>query len=263
MSDLIEKTIAKEAALARGKELLREIRALVQKGQRPKPSYADVLKYDPGQPRDPDGRFAGYGFTRVALTSQRPADDPGHQKNKDVFLHMREFHDRLKALPGVSRVSVKPGVGGWDGGSESMWQVYYRGNGAARKLVAQTAKTYNQDSVLMLKKCGAGQECQPAVELSFQGAMGQKTREHVHKLLVNQGISGWTWMKRNGKTLLRMVNVPPWSKWGHDGEKHQHATAEVSKKLREDGLENHRTVHKVAVSIMEREGAHSYDSIIG
>lgn len=224
-----------------------------------KPSYSDVLKYDPGQPRDPDGRFAGYGFSRVALTSQRSEGDPGHQSNKEVFRHMREFDAKLKALPGVSRVSVKPGVGGWEGGSESMWQIYYKGNGAARKLVAQTAKTFNQDAVLVLKKCG-GKDCQPAVELSFQGAVSPAIRETVHKVLVKNGIGGWTWMKRNGKTLLRMVSVP---QWGGEAAKHQAATAAVSKKLREDGLENHRTVHKVAVSVMEREGVNSYDTIIG
>jgi hypothetical protein len=67
-------------------------------------------------------------------------------------------------------------------------------------------------------------------------------------------------MKRGGKTLLRMVSVP---QWGGVAEKHQKATAAVSQKLREDGLENHRSVHKVAVSVMEREGDNSYDRIIG
>jgi hypothetical protein len=230
-----------------------------------------VLKWDASKhPREPKGSAIGGqftegtvqegpDFTRVAITSQRPEGDPGHQANKEVFQHMHEFQSRLEALPGVTRVSVKPGVGGWDGGSESMWQVFYRGNGAARRLVAQTAKTFNQDAVLVLKKC-TGSNCQPAVELSFAGGVSPVVREKVHAVLVKNGIQGWTWMKRGGKTLLRMVSVP---QWGGVAEKHQKATAAVSQKLREDGLENHRSVHKVAVSVMEREGDNSYDRIIG
>jgi hypothetical protein len=218
-----------------------------------------ALKWDESQhPRDEVGQF-----TRVAMTSQRPEDDPEHKENKEVFKHMRAFEQGLKALPGVSRVSVKPGVGGWNGGSESMWQIYYRGNGEARKLVARTAKQYNQDSVLVLNKCEKGADCQPAVELFFKGGISPQTREHIHATLLAHGITGWTWMKRDGKSLLRMVNVPPWSTWGADGVKHQQATATISRELHEYGIDNFRKVHKVGVSIMEREGAHSYDAIIG
>jgi len=197
------------------------------------------------------------------MTSQRPEDDPGHLSNKQVFHDMREFEDGLKALPGVSRVSVKPGVGGWQGGSESMWQIYYRGNGEARRLVAQTAKRFNQDSVLVLNKCEKGHDCQPAVELFFRGGISPTTREHIHQTLVDHGITGWTWMKRDGKSLLRMVNVPPWSTWGADGVKHQQATALVSRELHEYGIDNFRKVHKVAVSVMERTGVNSYDATLG
>jgi len=214
-----------------------------------------VVKWDElKHPRDEEGQF-----TRVAMTSQRPESDPGHQPNKDVFRHMREFHEQLEALPGVSSVSVKPGVGGWEGGSESMWQIYYKGNGEARKLVARTAKQFDQDAVLILNACKKGQDCQPAVELSFDDAISPGAREDVHKLLVAHGISGWTWQKRNGKTLLRMVSVP---QWGSEAKQHQQATVAISEHLRKNGLKNHRKVHKVAVSVMEREGTNSYDAVI-
>ena len=217
--------------------------------------WMTVEKWDESQhPRDEDGQF-----TRVAMTSQRGEGDPGHQTNKEVFEHMRTFAEGLKALPGVSHVSVKPGVGGWDGGSESMWQIYYRGNGEARKLVAATAKRFNQDAVLMLKGCKVKAECQPSTELSFAAGLNAKTREAVHAILVANGIGGWTWMKRDGKTVLRMVSVP---QWGSEAKTHQQATAVVSKLLRERGLENHRRVHRVAVSVMEREGENSYDNAL-
>lgn len=202
-------------------------------------------------PRDPEGQF-----TRVAMTSQRAEGDPGHMSNKEVFQHMREFHKQLEALPGVSRVSVKPGVGGWEGGSESMWQIYYRGNGEATKLVASTAKRFNQDAVLLLKSCHAGETCQPSSELSFDGRMTPSMRESIHATMVANGVKGWTWMKRQGQTILRMVAVP---QWGDDPDVHQQATATISQQLRDHGMPNKRRVHKVAVSIMEREGTNSYD----
>lgn len=214
-----------------------------------------VLKWDESQhPRNEDGEF-----TRVAMTSQRTEGDPGHQTNKDVFQHMREFHTALQALPGVSHVSVKPSVGGWDGGSEAMWQIYYKGNGEAAKLIARTAKQFNQDAVLILKKC-KGDGCQPAVELSFDKGVSPRVRDRVHALLVTHGIGGWTWMKRDGKTLLRMVSVP---QWGGEAEAHQKATTEVSQALRADGLPNHRRVRKVRVEVLQREGDYSYDHVIG
>lgn len=256
--DVQAQTMDLESALARGRELVKEIRALLRKGEKnpKKPSLSSVLKWNELlHPRDREGQF-----TRVAMTSQRGEGDPGHMANKEVFQHMKTFEGQLKGLPGVINVSVKPGVGGWEGGSESMWQIYYKGNGEARKLVAQTAKKFNQDAVLILNKC-KGEDCQPAVELSFAGGVSGTIRDHVHKVLVANGIGGWTWMKSaQGKTVLRMVSVP---QWGGEAKKHQAATAAVSKQLREDGLKNHRRVHPVKVSIMEREGAQSYDSIIG
>ena len=158
-------------------------------------------------------------------------------------------------------MSVKPGIGGWEGGSESMWQIYYKGNGEARKLVARTAKAFHQDGVLILNRC-EGKDCQPAVELSFEGGISADARGEIHQVLVENGITGWTWQKRDGKTLLRMVNVPQWSTWGGDGVKHQQATAVISQQLRKSGFKNHRKVHKVAVSVMAQEGK-GYDAIIG
>lgn len=217
--------------------------------------YAAVLKWDESQhPRDKDGQFA-----RVMMTSQRAEGDPGHQENRDVFKAMREFEGKLKALPGVSRAVVKPGVGGWEGGREAMWQIYYRGNGEATKLIAATAKRYNQDSVLMLKGC-TGENCQPVVELSFAHGVSGEARKVVEDILVANGIGGWTWMKKHDHTELRMVYVPQWSE--RSAEAHRQATIRVSQLLRERGLGNKRHVKKAAVHILEREGAHSYDQAL-
>jgi len=222
--------------------------------------HGGVLKWEESQhPRVPGGEHGGE-FTRVAITSQRPADDPGHQTNREVFEHMRVFAGRLAAIPGVTNVSVKPGVGGWDGGAESMWQVFYRGNGEATRLVAMTAKHFNQDAVLILKKCQGGADCQPATELHFSKGIGGKVRVGVEKVLVEHKIKGWTWMKRDGRTILRMVAIP---EEGDDPVTHQQTTAVISQQLRDKGLMNKRHVQKVAVSMMRREGPNSYDRILG
>jgi GNAT superfamily N-acetyltransferase len=228
--------------------------------------WETVLKWDENKhPRDNAGRFTEVGdFTRIGMTSQRPEGDPGHQPNREVFQHMGRFTESLKAIPGVSHVSVKPGVGGWEGGSEASWQVYYRGNGRATKLVAETAKKFNQDSVLMLKGCHraelktpySGEKCVPNVELSFASGVSKPMREQIEQVVVEEGITGWTWVKREGKTLLRMVSVP---QWGSDPAAHQVQTKTISQRLRELGAPNHRRVRKVRVQVMDRD---SYDRYI-
>lgn len=160
--------------------------------------------------------------TRVGITSQRPkgttnADpDKAEKTNRTVFQQMRAFEAQLKALPGVSNVSVTPGLGAWQDdktkivGSEGSWQVSYRGNGAARKLLAKTGQRYDQDAVLLMHSC-KGSGCDPAVEIAFDRPVGRPVMDKIGAQLGARGFGGWTWGKRGGKTVLRVVHVPAWT----------------------------------------------------
>lgn len=198
------------------------------------------------------GRFAHKtSTTSVGITSARPG-----REARAVFENMRTFEGELKKVHGISHVSVKPGLGAWEGGSEPTWVVSYRGNGAARRLLARTAKTYDQDGVLLLKPCH-GQSCDPSVELTFEQAVAGPVRAAVHATLAKHGMGGWTWFKQRGKTVLRMVSVPA---WGSNRASHLMATRAISKRLSEAGLRHTMRVKPVRAEALGRD---NYDAVIG
>lgn len=211
------------------------------------------------------GQFCSDSVT-VGITSARYHDDPGYKPNKAVFEDMRAFEAQLTALPGVRAVSVKPGLGVWEGGNEATWAVSYRGNGEALRLLAKTGKQYNQEAVLMLKGC-RGANCDQAVELTFDRGIPANVRDAIHDVISDYRtpdggliVGGWTWHKRGGKMVLRMVNIP---EFGQDAARHLETTAKISRDLQAAGLVHRRAAHPVQVTLMTRkEGPHGYDTYL-
>ena len=194
------------------------------------------------------GEFcSGSALTRVGITSQRPVGAEGHKSNRQVFHQMREFEGTLKALPGVTNVRVQPGLGSWEGGSEASWVVSYRGNGAATKLLARTAQTFDQDAVLMMKGC-RGRRCDPAVDLRFDRAVTIPQRNAIQQILVANGMGGWSWLKSEGKTVLRMVSVPA---WGGNSRKHIRGTRNISAGLSKLGLTHRVRIKSVRATVLD------------
>lgn len=157
-----------------------------------------------------DGRFCSGvgGTTRVGITSARGIEDiPYHRTNRQVFQEMHVVAQALRKLPGVSGVSVNPALGGWVGGSEPSWAVQYIGNGEAKTLMAQVGERWNQDAVLLTHSC-RGSNCERMREYSFDGPISLKQRLRLSKTFGKLGMGGWTWLKRNGRTTLRLIEVP-------------------------------------------------------
>jgi len=202
-------------------------------------------------PRDDAGKF-----TEVGITSARPEGDPGHTSNRVVFERMSQFAGNLRTISGVENVTVQPGLGAWQGGSEPTWVVSYKGNGEATKLLARTAKEYNQDAVLILKGSdGAGASI--ADELVFDHGVDGQTRETVHEALAKEGLGGWTWFKRGGKVVLRAVAVP---QWGGDPGAHRDSVKRISQSLDHIGLTHQVNEKAVSVTVLERDKG-DYDRI--
>ncbi|KKL08374.1 hypothetical protein LCGC14_2576500, partial [marine sediment metagenome] len=105
---------------------------------------------------------SGGGKRAIGITSAREG-----KLSKQVFADMRAFQERLEEIKSLSNISVKPGVGGWEGGRESTWLVSFRGNGEATSLIAETAKRHDQDGVLLLEPCGDKGDCSPIVDWHF------------------------------------------------------------------------------------------------
>lgn len=199
------------------------------------------------------GRFCstkGEAPTAVGITSARPGKAPG-----DVSRQRREFTAALSALPGVSHVRVQPGIGQWDGGWEPSWVVSYYGNGAARRLLAQTAKAYDQDAVLVLKPC-RGRDCDPVVDLTTTAKVSKRAMDALAPVLTAAGLGGWTWFRRDGVTHLRMASVPA---WGGETQAHLNATRRVRRLLRAAGI---RTKMRVRTVKAEAIGRERYDEVV-
>lgn len=198
----------------------------------------------------PDSKAA---TTRIGMTSARQGWTG--RPAKQVFTEMRAFERDLKGIKGVTNVSVVPGVGGWEGGSEPSWVVSYRGNGEAKRLVLKTAKQFDQDGILMLHPC-RGANCDPAVDLRFDKPVGKTGRTLIESVLVGEGLGGWTWLKSGGRSVLRLVSVPA---WGGETQKHLASTRRVMRHLRRAGLGVRSRIRAVKA---EGIGRDLYDSLM-
>ncbi len=208
-----------------------------------------------------DGKFCSTGSAaqrqhRVGITSAtKDVTDPGVIKH-----HMEGFARALKKLPGVSRPLVQFGEGGYKGGSEPTWVVSYRGNGEARRLIAQTAKYHNQEAVLLMSGCRSAARCQPMVELTFDRPLQKAKQGLIETSLADTGFGGWTWFRNgSGKTVLRVTSVP---QWGGDRHEHLGSTQRLSRALTHAGIGFSKSVKNVRVEVMGQKGPLTYDDVL-
>lgn len=200
------------------------------------------------------GRFCGDVQTmRVGITSARPGKGA-----TEVYAQMGGFERDLKQIKGVSNVSVQPGTGAWQGGSEPSWVVSYVGNGEARRLLAKTASQYDQDAVLLMGRCvGPKTACDPVVDLRFDNTLSVGQIEKINTVLGTAGFSGWTWGKVGGKPVLRMVSVPA---WGGNTAQHVKATNKLAASLQQRGYTNKTRIKWVKTEVLDRE---NYATVLG
>jgi hypothetical protein len=194
------------------------------------------------------------GRRRVGLTSARPG-----RPEDQVFQDMEEFAAALAKIQGVENPQVVAGTGGWEGGEEPTWVIEFSGNGQATSLIAQTAKKYDQDGVLLMDPCRADADCSPVVDFHFNSRLSEQQRDQIQQWLVEEGIGGWTWYSNNGKPSLRAVAVP---QWGGNSEAHLRATERLKSIFASNDLEFESEIGQALVSVMNKEGQNSYDEYI-
>lgn len=220
---------------------------------------SDFKEFNPNH--DPaNGQFTsktgGFG-THVGISSRRPPDDVKHHRpNAVVAEAMLRVKAQLKKIPGVTRVSVVPALGQWGDGDEFSWAVSYDGNGEARRLMAATGKKWNQDGVLLIKRSKGPSDSMWEMEFTH---VPLKVRRALAPAL-SKHLSGWTWFKREGKTVLRSVSVPA---WGGKNNRHQAARVRLENVFRRAGLAvSSKAIPGYRTEVLERSGAHSYDTVL-
>lgn len=200
------------------------------------------------------GKRGKGGKTEVGITSARPG-----KPSKQVFNEMRKFEDRLKKLRTVRNPSVKPGLGGWEGGREPTWVVSYEGNGQAIREIAETAKKFEQDAVLFMREA-SGRGGSPVVTWRFTDPVTPEERDAVENLMVEMGIGGWTWFRTpDGHSSLKAVAVP---QWGGDPKKHLSASRRLRQLFQSINMPHEYDEGRVEVDILQREGENAYDEIL-
>lgn len=219
--------------------------------------------HDPGS-----GRFATKGQCGgtdtqaiIGMTSVRPEGDPLHRSNKVVADTMRGLERDLTHLPGVSRVTVKPALGQWDGGEEFSWAVSYDGNGQARRLLAKVAREWNQDAILLIKKT-EGARHDAMFEIEFDAVPSPVRRALAPAM--GKMLGGWTWFKRAGKTVLRSIAVP---QWGGDNRRQGLAVRYLRNLFARNGFRPTNTfmLRGYKAEVLQRatsDGGSSYDDVI-
>ena len=177
----------------------------------------------------------------------------GGKTIEQVKEEMGEFRSLLEKTP-VENLSVQLGTGGWEGGSEPTWVTQYDGDGEALRVLAQAGKKWDQDAVLVMKHVTKGG--QPQTRLSFAEAMSEPEMRGVEKILVSEGIGGWTWAQgKSGPTLIA-TSIP---QWGGEERAHLKASNTVQGILKESGYDVSMKTLRVDVTVMERD---TYDDFI-
>lgn len=208
------------------------------------------------------GQFCGNDVTRVGITSYRTKDktSPEYRSGHQILgRDLRGFEAALKAIPTVQNVSVHPGTGAYQSGWEPTWIVAYRGNGAARRLLAETGKRYNQESILLMhRSTKPHDQLDPAVELQFPGRVSHPIRQVISDALRAQHIGGWTWGKRGQNTVLRSVSVPA---WGGVAAEHLAKMRQVHADLTKMGFVPKWRVKYVETEVLDRD-AGDYERVL-
>jgi hypothetical protein len=209
------------------------------------------------------GSCEGRGENIVGVTSSRPADtDPvHHRENKVVAQTMHEFAADLRALPGVSFVSVRPALGQWDGGREFSWAVSYNGNGQAKRMIAKLARRWNQDSVIFATRTDSARD-NAIFELEF-AQVPPGARRRLEKTMAKY-LDGWTWHKRlDGRTALRAMSVPD---WGGTNRKQALARVVLRRRFQQEGFPPLKVVklggYRVSVLYNDGKGSPTYDEFL-
>jgi hypothetical protein len=150
----------------------------------------------------------------VGITSARGStiSKPGESLPINME-RMSRFENTLKKFDGVKDVKIYSSRGIFTGGGENTWVVSYKGNGQARKFLAETGDKYNQDAVFKYTLSDKETEnSSPIDELKFDKYNpDEKERPYIEKLMAKVGLGGGTWVhdaSKDSKESLRLSHVP-------------------------------------------------------
>lgn len=185
--------------------------------------------------------------TRVGITGQHSEEKlgarivPDWQLKKEMEALRGELVDA-----GVKGVRVEMGRGGYQGGWEQSWVLSYKGvSDAAKRILAETAAKYGQDSFVVFEPPTEGNS-HAASNLSLDvDGMDPTVVSNIEARLTEHKFGGWTWSEVDGKPRLQLNVVPA---LGGDDQKHPAMVAALETDLKELGIRYQRDDWRAAVT---------------
>jgi hypothetical protein len=165
---------------------------------------------------------------------------PGHRGISSALKDERPVSGKAKAdlaelTSALSKAGIKAsgyvGVGGYKGGMEYTFVLSYKGgNNKALPILAEFAKKWKQESIIVLPPANSGS---PVGRINFTKPLSAKGLRKVEAALIEQGLGdGWTWQKQeNGQRGLLSAHIPQWS--DYTPEQHMEALGAANKGLSE------------------------------
>lgn len=229
------------------------------------PEVVELLKGGPGsgfhghagRPGQRGGSAPGRGSLpafQIGITSARPEKTDVEVIRRD----MEKFRDDMSKTP-VKDLSVKMGTGAWYGGGEPSWVTTYKGDGEAVKVIAATAKKYEQEGALVMRLARPGEKGDPLSEFTFDTDLTQDEITAIGNVLADHGFKngGWTWSQRNGKAFLQVAYVRDWADF--TPEAHNGYIKEAKKALAEAGWGTSLNTGSIVTTTLD---ASNYDDFI-
>lgn len=185
------------------------------------------------------------GHKQAGITSARPG-----KKGQQVFEEMKDFEEKLNGISTIRNPSVRPGLGGWEGGREPTWIVEYEGDGEAARLIADTAREHDQDAALIFEEA-KGEGGSPVTDFIIGESVEPDERNEIETAMVESRLGGWTWMRTSdGRRLVRAVSIP---QWGGSEEAHRQSVARLQDFFSKIGMEVELSEGRVKVSVLDRD----------
>lgn len=214
-----------------------------------------------GSPQSVHGKKGKKGLAiQVGITSYK--SEKG-QTPKQMKRDMAELKQDLGKTD-IEDLSIDLGAGGWEGGSEPTFVTQFEGDGKARRILAEKAKKWDQEAVIIMQHVRKGG--QPQTRISFGEALTEDEYRVVENGLLaashrrKAGIGGWTWgQSADGHPVLIIQCIP---KWGGNPKQHIPTSRDLLEKLRKIGYSVSLRTLRAEVEIWERE-AGDYDRILG
>lgn len=147
----------------------------------------------------------------VNFTAYRSPGQTGiAHTGEETYDELYKFVKKIENDPDIKVLSYMPSQGAWDTGAEPSAILKVQGDyNKLRKYLSEAGKRWDQDAIIISRP--NPQSERKSYYFNLQAPIDKGNREKIKKVLVKNGITGWTWMRGpNGERYLNIIHFPEW-----------------------------------------------------